>query len=70
MALGVEKEWAKQFEGIYNQQPSWYNGPGIISFSAVAFASSLSDFSGFVSGNAAGGSSFSGGGGGGGGDGW
>jgi uncharacterized membrane protein len=28
MALGVEDNWAKAFEGIYNQPPSWYSGPG------------------------------------------
>ncbi len=26
MVLNVEKEWAKQFEGIYQQQPNWYQG--------------------------------------------
>ncbi len=29
MVLGVEKEWAKQFEGMYLTPPSWYEGhPG------------------------------------------
>ena len=28
MALGVEDNWAKAFDGIYNQPPSWYSGPG------------------------------------------
>jgi uncharacterized membrane protein len=28
MALGVEDNWAKAFEGIYTQPPSWYTGPG------------------------------------------
>ncbi len=28
MALGVEDNWAKTFEGIYTQPPSWYTGPG------------------------------------------
>lgn len=42
MALGVEKEWAKQFEGIYNQQPSWYVGGN--SFSSLALANSLGSF--------------------------
>jgi uncharacterized membrane protein len=28
MALGVEDNWAKAFEGIYTQPPSWYSGPG------------------------------------------
>jgi uncharacterized membrane protein len=26
MALGVEDNWAKAFEGIYTQPPSWYSG--------------------------------------------
>jgi Predicted membrane protein (DUF2207) C-terminal domain/Predicted membrane protein (DUF2207) N-terminal domain len=28
MALGVEDNWAKAFEDIYKQPPSWYSGPG------------------------------------------
>ncbi len=28
MALGVEDNWAKAFDGIYTQPPSWYSGPG------------------------------------------
>ncbi|MGH9313735.1 MAG: DUF2207 domain-containing protein [Vicinamibacterales bacterium] len=28
MALGVEDNWAKAFEDIYNQPPAWYGGPG------------------------------------------
>ncbi len=28
MALGVEDNWAKAFDGIYTQPPSWYTGPG------------------------------------------
>src|SRR3989344_5495368 len=38
MALGVEKEWAKQFEGIDNTQPSWYQGSAG-AFNAVMFIS-------------------------------
>jgi uncharacterized membrane protein len=26
MALGVENTWAKAFEGIYSQPPTWYTG--------------------------------------------
>jgi len=44
MALGVENEWAKQFEGIYNQQPSWYNDPTQQTFSALFLVNSLSTF--------------------------
>jgi uncharacterized membrane protein len=28
MALGVEDNWARTFEGIYTQSPGWYSGPG------------------------------------------
>jgi len=28
MALGVEDNWARTFEGIYTQSPAWYSGPG------------------------------------------
>ncbi len=44
MAFGVEQQWAKQFEGIYNSQPSWYNDSSG-KFSAVYLASSLGNFS-------------------------
>jgi uncharacterized membrane protein len=79
MILGVENQWAKQFEGIYNTPPSWYEGnwtafnTGLLmgslnnsmnAVNTVAFSSpSSSGSSGF------GGGGFSGGGGGGGGGG-
>lgn len=70
IVLGVEKEWAKQFEGLYDQEPSWYSGAG--SFNATALVSSLGSFQ--TSANtiitaSSGGSGFSGGSGGGGGGG-
>ena len=65
MALGVEKEWAKQFEGIYNVQPGWYSGPAGIAFNAAFFASSMSNFSktanATIASSPSGGSGFSGG---------
>lgn len=72
MVLGVEKEWAKQFEEIYRQNPSWYAGPVGTSFSPSAFASDMKSFSAATaasggSGSSGGGSSGGGGGGGGGG---
>lgn len=72
MVLGVEKEWAKQFEGIYQQNPSWYAGPVGTSFSPSAFAGDMKSFSSAAaasggSGSSGGGSSGGGGGGGGGG---
>jgi hypothetical protein len=42
MALGVEANWAKAFEGIYSQPPSWYTGPGgIHTFRATSFTNNL-----------------------------
>lgn len=78
MALGVEKEWAKIFEGLSVPQPSWYSDSSMTAFSAGAFAGSMSSFStasssslgsspGSSSGSGGGGSSGGGGGGGGGG---
>jgi len=75
----LAKKWAKAFEGIYNQQPSWYESSSVGSFSSVALVSSLNTslqgFSAAVapggggSGSGFGGGGFSGGGGGGGGGG-
>lgn len=70
MVLGVEKEWAKQFEGIYNQTPSWYEGNFSSGFNAIILANILNDFSSAAYSNlssppssaARGGSGFSGGG--------
>jgi hypothetical protein len=70
MVLGVEKEWAKQFEGIYNENPGWYNGPVGTTFNPVLFAGSLNSFTAkaesAMSTAPSGGSGFSGGGAGGG----
>ena len=42
MALGVEDTWAKAFDGIYKEPPSWYTGPGgIHTFRPSTFASNL-----------------------------
>lgn len=81
IALGVEKEWAKQFEGIYNTNPAWYkDSRGFNNFSAVYFVSDLGNFktsfastaaSAPLGGSGLGGGGFSGGGfGGGGGGSW
>lgn len=43
MVLGVEKEWAKQFAGMYIPEPSWYQGGNVTAFNAIIFASVLSD---------------------------
>lgn len=70
MALGVTKEWAKQFEGIYSREPEWYSAGLASGFSADDLAEDMKNFSAAtasVSSQASsGGSGFSGGGGGGG----
>jgi uncharacterized membrane protein YgcG len=81
MALGVAARWAKRFEGIYQQPPSWFQGgsPGA-AFSTMSFHNTLSSAmthagssmvssprSSGSSGGGGGGSSGGGGGGGGGG---
>ncbi|MFA6909065.1 MAG: DUF2207 domain-containing protein, partial [Patescibacteria group bacterium] len=43
MVLGVEKEWAKQFEGIDMPPPSWYQGSYSGAYTSLFLASSLSD---------------------------
>lgn len=45
MVLGVEKEWAKQFEEIYIKSPNWYRDSGIKHFNSFVFVNSLGDFS-------------------------
>jgi uncharacterized membrane protein len=43
IALGVEKQWAKQFEGIYTSPPSWYNDR-YGTFTSLALVNSLNNF--------------------------
>lgn len=45
MVLGVVDAWAKQFETIYTQPPSWYADPGQESFSSILFTHQLNKFS-------------------------
>lgn len=81
VALGVEKSWAKQFDGLFDKAPGWYQGNAVSSFHGAAFASNLttglssmnqsfSAQSGSSGSGSAGGGSAGGGGGGGGGGGW
>lgn len=83
IALGVENEWAKQFEGITMQQPEWAEGSSWSVLSTTAFVSGLHSMHTQTAGSAyrapssagRGGSGFSGGrsgggGGGGGGGSW
>lgn len=44
LVLGVSAAWAKQFEGIYNKQPGWYNDPAGVNFSAIVLANNLDSF--------------------------
>lgn len=75
--FGIEKQWGKQFEGIYGQPPGWYNGnstafsTGYLIGSLGSFNTvSKSSFTAPASSGASGfGGGFSGGGGGGGGGG-
>jgi hypothetical protein len=80
MAFGVEQKWAKAFEGIYTDPPTWYVGSHVSNFSVGHLSSSLGDLSSKVgstmsssprssSGSGFGGGGSSGGGGGGGGGG-
>jgi hypothetical protein len=80
MAFGVERQFAKAFEGIYTQAPQWYVGPSMANFSVSHFSSSMSHLSSEASttmsssprssgGSGFGGGGSSGGGGGGGGGG-
>jgi uncharacterized membrane protein len=45
MALGVERSWARAFEGIYTSQPDWYVGSYHGAFGPRMFAASLADLS-------------------------
>ncbi|HEX5818598.1 MAG TPA: DUF2207 domain-containing protein [Gemmatimonadales bacterium] len=45
MALQVEERWARAFEGIYTEPPTWYVGNYHGTFNAARFSSSLGDLS-------------------------
>jgi uncharacterized membrane protein len=68
MALGVEKQWAKQFESLQMENPSWYNDSvHQDAFNAALFANEINHFSSSVNSTfsetraSSGGSGFSGG---------
>jgi uncharacterized membrane protein len=44
MAFGVADKWARAFENIYREPPTWYSG-GSGHFNTINFASSISDMS-------------------------
>ncbi|PID52107.1 MAG: hypothetical protein CR972_03725 [Candidatus Moraniibacteriota bacterium] len=72
MVFGVEEQWAKQFEDIYDRQPEWYEGTGTFAPAVLAHemqnlsSAAASTMSSTPSSASSGGSGFSGGGGGGG----
>lgn len=80
VALGVEKSWAREFDGIYDKAPEWYAGnyaafstarlASGIAESASSFNSSFSQSTSSSSSGSGGGGFAGGGGGGGGGGGW
>ncbi|HKC41438.1 MAG TPA: LemA family protein, partial [Gemmatimonadales bacterium] len=45
MAFGVERQFARAFEGIYTQAPQWYVGPSMMNFNVGHFSSSMSHLS-------------------------
>lgn len=45
MAFGVERKWAKAFDGIFTQPPNWYVGTNPMGFNAGMFSSRLSTMS-------------------------
>jgi uncharacterized membrane protein YgcG len=49
MALGVEKNWSKAFQGIYTQPPQWYQGSYGPSFYPYMFANDLNHMSSMAS---------------------
>jgi uncharacterized membrane protein len=71
MALGVEKNWSKAFQGIMTQPPDWYRGSYGPNFYPMMFTSNLNSMSSRASSvmasapRSSGGSGFGGGGGGG-----
>lgn len=80
IVLGVEQQWAKQFETLYTTPPDWYSGNNWRTFNAVYLTSHISEGIGSAVNTAfsspsssgssgSGGGGFSGGGGGGGGGG-
>lgn len=45
MALGVEQNWGRAFEGIYTTPPTWYQGTNLADFRPGRFVGSLSQMS-------------------------
>jgi uncharacterized membrane protein YgcG len=45
MALGVERAWARAFEGICREPPRWYRGGSVTDFQPRVFADRLGGMS-------------------------
>lgn len=45
MALGVEQNWVRAFDGIYTQPPTWYQGGSVADFRPRNFVGNLSHMS-------------------------
>jgi uncharacterized membrane protein len=45
MAFGVERQFARAFEGIYTQAPQWYVGSNMAAFNISHFSSNMSHLS-------------------------
>ena len=45
MAFGVERKWAKAFQDVYREPPTWYVGTNVAAFDLGGFSSRLADLS-------------------------
>jgi uncharacterized membrane protein len=45
MALGVEQNWVRAFDGNYTQPPTWYQGSNVADFRPRSFVGQLSQVS-------------------------
>lgn len=45
MAFGVEAKWARAFQDIYREPPSWYTGGNMVSFNARSFSDQMASLS-------------------------
>ncbi|MFN0179551.1 MAG: DUF2207 domain-containing protein [Gemmatimonadales bacterium] len=45
MAFGVEKQWAKAFDGIFTTPPNWYRGSNMTAFNVNAFSGRMAEMS-------------------------
>lgn len=48
MIFGLEKKWAKEFEGIYQTNPEWYAGSSTNAFSTILFINNIHSVQSFA----------------------